>query len=162
MTRLHSAYLTGRQLHIWDLMRNGLSQSEIARRLHITRQAVNQLAQIIPERITAALEDASKLNGVEPRYIDSIKGMLLGWSRDFQTEVVITLNAGTGLRVWYQHNLGQCKICPDRPQCKSILLKSANDFGVSLTRQQRELEPAKLSSLVFEKALGREHRKAYG
>lgn len=162
MTRLHSAYLTGRQLHVWDLMRNGLSQSEIAERLNITRQAVNQLAHTIPERITAALHDASKLNGIEPRHVDSSRGILLGWSRDFQTEVVITANPEAGLRVWYQHNLGQCKICPDRRQCKSMLLKSVNDLGVPLTRQERELEPSKLSSLVFSRALGRNDRKGRG
>lgn len=160
MTRLHTAYLTGRQLHVWDLMRGGLSQSEIARKLNITRQAVNQLAQTIPERITAALYDASKLNGVEPRHVDSSKGILLGWSRDFQTEAVITLNREAGLRVWYRHNLGQCKICPDKKQCKSMLLKSVGDFGVTLTGQERELDPSKLSSLIFSRALGRhdEHK----
>jgi hypothetical protein len=136
-------------------MRNGLSQSDIARKLNITRQAVNQLVQTIPEKITAALLDASKLNGVEPKHMDSTRGILVGWSRDFQTEAIITLSPEAGLRVWYQHNLGQCKVCPDRRQCKSTLLRSANDFGVSLTKQERELEPSRLSSLIFSKALGR-------
>jgi len=154
LTRLHTAYLTGRQLHVWDLMREGLSQSEIARKLNITRQAVNQLAQTIPERITAALYDASKLNGVEPRYVDTSKGILVGWSRDFQTEAVITMTRQAGLRVWYQHSLGQCKICPDKKQCKSALLESADALGVSLMRQERDLEPTKLSSLIFSRARG--------
>lgn len=135
-------------------MRDGLSQSEIARKFSISRQAVNQLAQTIPERVTAALYDASKLNRVEPRHVDSSKGILLGWSRDFQAEAVITLNREAGLRVWYQHNLGHCKICSDKKQCKSILLKSVGDLGVSLTKQERELDPSKLSSLIFSRALG--------
>jgi hypothetical protein len=141
-------------------MRDGLSQSEIARKFGISRQAVNQLAQTIPERVTAALYDASKLNGVEPRHVDSSKGILLGWSRDFQTEAVITLNRETGLRVWYQHNLGHCKICPDKKQCKSMLVKSVGNLGVSLTKQERGLDPSKLSSLIFSRALGRrnEHK----
>ncbi len=154
MTRLHSAYLTSRQLYVWDLTRNGFSQSEIARKLNITRQAVNQLSQTIPERIAAALNDASKLNEVEPRHVDITKGILLGWSRDFETEVVITLNSEAGLRVWYKHNLGRCKICPDRRKCKSVLIRSADDLGVSLTRQERELDPSKLSNLVFSRLLG--------
>lgn len=142
------------------MMRSGLSQSEIARRFNISRQAVSQLAQTIPERITAALQDASKLNGVEPRYIDSSRGILMGWSRDFQTETIITLTAEAGRRVWYQHNLGRCKICPDKRQCKSAVLKSADDLEVSLARQERELEPSKLSSLVFSRALGRMKTRA--
>jgi transcriptional regulator with XRE-family HTH domain len=140
-------------------MRNGLSQSDIARKLKISRQAVNQLTQTIPEKVASALQDASKLNGIEPRYIDSTRGILLGWSRDFQTEVVVTLSLEAGLRVWYRHNLGQCKICPDRRQCRSALLRSVDDLGVLLTRQERELNPSKLSSLIFSRALGRADKK---
>lgn len=111
LARLHSAYLTGRQLDVWSLMRDGLSQSEIARRLHISRQAVNQLVPTIPVRVTEALYDAAKLNEVEPRVVNSVKGILLGYSREFQTDVVITMHPEVGLRLWYQHNLGRCKIC---------------------------------------------------
>ena len=138
-------------------MRNGLSQSEIARRLNITRQAVNQLAQTIPEKIVDALQDASKLNGVETRYIDSTKGVLLGWSRDFQMETVITVSPRAGLRVWYQHNLGKCRICPDLKLCKSMLLRSAEDLGVSLTRQERRLDASKLSGLIFSRVVHKDN-----
>jgi len=146
-------------MRVWDLMRDGLSQSDIARKLNVSRQAVNQLVQTIPEKITAALYDAAKLNGVEPRHVDTSHGILLGWSRDFETEAVITVNRETGLRVWYKHNLGKCKICPDRRQCTSALLRSVDALGVSLTSQERELDPSKLSGLVFSKALARDDEK---
>ena len=152
--RLHSAYLTGRQLDIWDLMRRGLSQSDIARKLKITRQAVNQLVETIPERVTAALSDASKLNGVEPRFIDTSKGILVGWSKEFQTETVIILEPKEGLRVWYQHNLGRCKICPNKKKCKSTLMKTIDVLNVSLTSKEKALDPSKLASLAFSKVLG--------
>jgi len=159
LTGLHTAYLTGRQMRVWDLMRDGLSQSDIARELDISRQAVNQLVQTIPEKITAALYDAAKLNGVEPRNVDSSHGILLGWSRDFETEAVITVSTETGLRVWYRHNLGKCKICPDRRRCTSALLRSVDALGVSLTPQERGLDPSKLSSLIFSRVLGPDDKK---
>lgn len=162
LTNLHSAYLTGRQLHAWDMMRNGLSQSEIARRLNITRQAVNQMVQTIPDKVAAALSDASRLNRVEPRLIDSSKGILVGWSKEFQTEAVITLNPKVGLRVWYQHNLGKCKICPDKRQCKSMLLENAEELGIPVTRQEKDLDPSKLSSLIFSRVLSRGNGKSLG
>jgi len=158
LARLHSGYLTGRQLDIWTLMRDGVSQSEIARRLHISRQAVNQLIQTIPIRITEALNDASKLNGVEPKIIDSAKGVMLGYSRELQTDVVITMHPETGLRIWYQHSLGRCKICPDKKQCKSRLMKMVDAWGVALTTKEKDLDPSKLASLVFSKAFGTEYR----
>ena len=156
MSDLHSGYLTGRQLHVWDLLRSGLSQSQIARKLSISRQAVNQLVQAIPQKVTAALSDAAKLNRVEPRYVDSNKGVLFGWSREFEAEVVITLNPGVGLRVWYQHSFGRCNVCQDRRQCKSTLLRISEDLGISLTQQERELEPSRLSSVVFSRVPGRD------
>lgn len=140
-------------------MRDGVSQSEIARRLHITRQAVNQFIQTIPVRVTEALIDASKLNGVEPRVIDSAKGVMLGYSRELQTDVVITMHPETGLRVWYQHNLGRCKICSDKKHCKSMLLKTASAWGVTLTSKERDLDPSKLANLTFSKAFGLEYHQ---
>jgi hypothetical protein len=131
----------------------------MARKLNVIRQAVNQLVQTIPEKITAALYDAAKLNGLEPRHVDSSHGILLGWSRDFETEAVITVSFETGLRVWYKHNLGKCKICPDRRQCTSALLRSANALGASLTPEERELDPSKLSSLIFSRALSPDEKK---
>ena len=151
---LHSAYLTARQLDVWDLMREGFTQSDIARKLHISRQAVSQLAQSIPHKVEAALYDASRLNGVEPRIVDSARGILLGWSKEFQTDTIIMVNRRIGLRVWYQHNLGRCKICPDKKQCQSLLLEHANEYGISLTRAERALDPSKLSGIIFSKVLG--------
>jgi DNA-binding CsgD family transcriptional regulator len=150
---LHSAYLTPRQLDVWDLMHNGLTQSDIARKLNISRQAVNQLVQTIPQKVEAALYDASRLNGVEPRIVDSARGVLLGWSKEFQTETIIMVNRKIGLRVWYQHNLGRCRICPDKKQCQSLLLEHANEYGISLTKAEKGLDPSKLAGIIFSKVL---------
>jgi transcriptional regulator with XRE-family HTH domain len=146
-------------MRVWDMLRGGLSQSDIARKLGISRQAVNHLAQSIPDKVTAALYDAASLNRIEPRLIDDTKGVLLGWSKEFQTETVITLNLRVGLRVWYQHNLGRCKICPDKRQCRLSLLENADQYGISLTRTERRLEPSKLSSVIFSRLLGSENHK---
>ena len=141
-------------MHIWDMQRKGISQSEIARRLGISRQAVNQLAQSIPDKVVAALNDAARLNGIGPRSIDSTNGLLHGWSEEFQMHAVITVNPKFGLRVWYQHNLGRCKICPDQRNCRRSLLENAAQFGILLTRTEKNLEPSKLSSLIFSRLMG--------
>jgi DNA-binding XRE family transcriptional regulator len=137
-------------------MREGLTQSEIARKLNITRQTVHQLAGKIPEKMAAALNDAAALNNVDPIQLDVNKGILFGWSREFKTEAVIAMNRD-GLRVWYKHDLGKCKICPDRRPCRSTLLKNAEDLGVSLSSQERRLPPLALSNVVFLRALGLEN-----
>jgi hypothetical protein len=153
---VHSAYLSPRQLEIWDMMRDGLSQSDIARRLDISRQAVNQLSQSIPDKVSNALYDAAKLNMVEPRLVDSSKGVLIGWSKEVQSETVITLNPKVGLRVWYKHKLGRCGICPDRNQCRSSLLESAKEYGILLSRLERKVDPSRLSGIIFSRLLDSE------
>jgi len=142
-------------MRVWDMFRKGLSQSEIARKLNITRQAVNQAAQSIPDKVTAALYDASKLNRVEPRLVDSARGVLLGWSNEFQTETIITVNPKIGLRIWYRHNLGRCRVCPVKKECRSTLLENADEYGISLSKLERDLEPAKLSGVIFSRLIGR-------
>jgi len=147
---LHNGYLTSRQFVVWNMLREGFSQSEIARRLNITRQAVNQMVNSIPEKITMALMDAAKLNRIEPRYIDNKRGILFGWSIDFQTETIIALSS-EGLQIWYQHNLGNCAICQNMRECKKTLIKTAKILGIPLTWRERRLSPSKLSSLIFSK-----------
>jgi hypothetical protein len=148
LTNLQTGYLTPHQLNVWGMMLDGLSQSEIARRLNISRQAVNQLFGTIPEKVASALDETAKLNRVDPRYLDINKGILTGWSRDFQTKAVIAMGP-KGLQVWYQHNLGQCRICPSKRQCKSTLLKHAETLGLTLSRQEKKLDASKLSSIIF-------------
>lgn len=143
------------------MLRDGISQSEIARRLGITRQAVGQLAHSIPVKVTTALTDAAALNRVEPRLIDSNRGVLVGWSNEFRTETVITLNPKVGLRMWYKHDLGHCRICPDSKKCRSLLLEHAREFGVSLARYEKDLEPSELSGIVFSRLLGRSKKSSH-
>jgi hypothetical protein len=99
------------------------------------------------------LNDAAKLNRIDPKHVDSSKGILFGWSRDFQTEAVIAMTED-GLQLWYQHNLGECRICPTKRQCRLMLFRTAENLGVQLSRQERRLDPTKLSSLIFTRAPG--------
>jgi hypothetical protein len=134
----------------------GLSHSKC---FGISRQTAHELVHIVSEKVEIALNEGAKLHRIEPKQIDISKGLLLGWSREFRTEAVVELNPQSGLQVWYKHNLGECGICPDRGQCKSMLLKSAENLEVSLTREEKRMEPSELSMIVFSRASGRESQK---
>ncbi len=97
---LHSAYLTRRQLQVWNLTREGLTQSQIATRLRLTRQDVHFLARQIHSRVTSALTDAAKLCRVDPKEVDARNGILFGWCRELQAEAVIGFNSEQGLSYW--------------------------------------------------------------
>ena len=154
MIGLHGGYLTRHQRNVWDMIRGGLTQSEIARRLNVSQQAVSQVVESISERVTIALNDAARLNEIEPRFIDSYRGVMLGWSNCFNTEAVIMFNPKMGLQVYYQNRLGDCNVCLRRRACKSKLLKNAEVLGISLTSQERSLSPSELSGVVFSRVIG--------
>jgi len=155
MTGLHNGYLTDHQMSVWNMIHDGLSQTEIARRMNVSQQAVSEVVGAISERVSAALNDAAKLNDIEPRFMDVSSGVMLGWSSCFKTEAVITLNPRIGVRIYYQHNLGECKICMKKRACKSRLLKNAQELRVPLTRKEKHLDPSALSSIVFSRVLER-------
>lgn len=151
---LHGGYLTRHQRNVWDMISDGLTQSEIARRLNVSQQAVSQVVESISERVTIALNDAARLNEIEPRFIDSYRGVMLGWSNCFKTEAVIMFNPKMGLQVYYQNRLGDCNVCLRRRTCKSKLLKNAQVLGISLTSQEKSLSPSELSGVVFSRVIG--------
>jgi predicted transcriptional regulator len=136
------------------MISEGLTQSEVARRLNVSQQAVSQVVESISERVTTALNDAASLNEIEPRFIDSNRGIMLGWSNCFNTETVITFNPEMGLHVYYQNRLGDCKVCLRKRTCKSKILKNAQALGISLTSQERNLSPSELSGVVFSRVIG--------
>jgi len=146
--------LTRHQKNVWDMISDGLTQSEIARRLNVSQQAVSQVVDSISGRVSTALNDAARLNEIEPRFIDTSRGIMLGWSNCFNTEAVITFNPTMGLQVYYQNHLGDCKVCLRRRACKSKLLKNAEVLGIPLTPQERSLSPSELSGVIFSRVIG--------
>lgn len=144
------------QLNVWNLMRNRVIQSEIARRLHISRQAVNQLVQTIPVKITEALDDAAKLNEVEPKIIDSVRGILLGYSKEFRTDVVIVMHPEADYVYGINTILVDAKYVRARDSVKCFL-KTINLLGFSLSAKEKIPDPSSLASFVFSKAFGSDY-----
>jgi predicted transcriptional regulator len=136
------------------MISSGLSQSQIARKLNVSQQAVSQVVGSISERVITALNDAARVNEIEPRYVDSSKWIMLGWSNCFNTEAVITFNPKMGVQVYYQHRLGECKICLRKRACKSRLLKNARVLGVPLNSHELSLSPTELSGVIFSRVVG--------
>jgi predicted transcriptional regulator len=143
-----SGYLTTRLFAIWDLSRGGLSQTDIATKLSITRQAVNQAIQDATERVTRALTETAEINKLSVESIDPFHGILIGWSREFSVKAVISITKRDGMQVWYEH-VADCAHCNKYYACQSYLFRSAKERGIALTKEQRKLAPSKLAQLLF-------------
>ncbi len=144
-------YLTEKQLLLWRLRQSGLTLSEIATKLGISRQAVHKTMQTVENKVYEALISAAAASKVEIRRIDAKRGILVGWSPWLKTEVYITFSSRNGLQIWFKHE-GDCKTCPLREDCRKILLNEAEERGIELPAS-REIEPSKLAEILFDKLL---------
>jgi len=83
----------------------GWPQIDIASKLGISRQAVNQALLEATEKVAKALTEAALINKIEVESVNPIDGILSGWSREFSVKAVITLTRKDGIQVWYEHEL---------------------------------------------------------
>ena len=149
-------YLTLKQRNIWSLFKKGLSQSDIANKFRISRQTVNKTLTTIRAKLSKALMEAARINRIEVRRIDPLKGILVGYSPDLNSEVVITFSAKNGIQVWYKHE-GNCENCRMKEECMKILLSEAEERGIKLSEEDRSKKPSELAKILFSKILSEVH-----
>jgi len=145
---LPTAYLTDRQLEIWTLRLKGLSKAEIGRMLGVTRQAVYDAEGVMLEKVEHALIHTAESNMIEPRYVDSAKGILLGYSPSNQQQVIITFSAQNGVQTWH-YQQPDCSRCKWVERCRSRLISEAEERDVSLSAKDRRLPPSELAQRIF-------------
>lgn len=146
---LPNAYLTERQLEIWNLRLRGISKAEIGRMLGITRQAVYDAENIMLEKVELALNHTAQSNMIEPQYIDATRGILLGFSPQTQQRVIITFSSRNGVQTWH-YQQPDCSICKLVSSCRRRLIMEAEERGVSLTDAEKKLPPSKMAQRIFE------------
>lgn len=145
---LPSAYLTDRQLEIWSLRLKGLSKAEIGRRLGVTRQAIYDAEGVMLGKVESALIHAAESNMVEPRYVDSAKGIILGYSPANQQKVIITFSPSNGVQTWH-YQRPNCDECKWVSRCRNRLVMEAEERDIQLTTEERQLSPSKLANRIF-------------
>jgi IS30 family transposase len=141
--------LTERQIVLWKLKLKGLSPSEIAVNLNISRQAVHRALKSIESKVYKALIGVAKANRIEIREINVEKGYLIGWSPEFRCDVFVTFSASNGVQVWYRHK-GNCRNCKMRDECIRILMREAEERGLNIEAN----EPCVMAEELFRKLRG--------
>jgi len=69
-----TGYLTTRETNIWSLRNILGSQSKIARRLDVSRQAIHKALITIDKKIEFALKEAASTNNLEIRRLNVVHG----------------------------------------------------------------------------------------
>lgn len=143
-----TCYLTTRESGVWDLRRRDLSQSEIGRRLGITRQAVNKALGIIDGKIEQAFYEAVATNNLEIRSINLVEGVMEAYSPAYRIPVIVSLSKANGLKVWHLYE-GNCSSCSQRKSCRRMLFAEAEERGIDLSREEKAMQPTHLSLKIY-------------
>jgi hypothetical protein len=148
-----TAYLTLREIGIWDLRRQNKSQAEIGRLLGFTRQASNRAFDVIDNKIDRAFKEAASSNNLEVRNINLVDGIMEAYSPVHKMPVLVSMSRINGLRVWYMHE-GNCGTCSEEKSCRKFLEAEASERGVELSKEDWDLPPTQLALKVFSKYYG--------
>jgi hypothetical protein len=140
--------MTERQLEIWRLRFKGFSKAEVGRRLGITRQAVYDAEKYTLGKVEQALIHTAESNMIEARYVDSAKGILLGYSPSSQQKVIITFSARNGVQTWH-YQQPDCSSCKWVERCRSRLISEAEERDLSLSDEEKRRPPSELAQRIF-------------
>jgi hypothetical protein len=143
-------YLTPREAIIWDLRRQNHSQSEIGRKLGVSRQAVHNAYQIIDGKVEQAFMEAAEINKLEVKTINLVEGVMSAHSPAYDIPVVVSLSKANGLKVWFLYE-GNCRTCHLKSICHRILKEEAKERGIFLDPADQITPPTKLALRIFGK-----------
>ncbi len=151
---LTMGYLTHKQMQIWELKKKGILEAHIARELSITRQTVHKTIKVANSKISQALMEVAELNKIRINEVNPTKGILIGYSLDFKTPVIITFSAKNGVQIWYKHK-GNCKKCDQLETCQRMLLMELKDRNIQPPENLESISPSELAEFLLQKIIQR-------
>jgi DNA-binding CsgD family transcriptional regulator len=145
---ISSAYLTNRQLDIWDMNRQGEPRSKIGERFGFTRQAVYDALKISLEKVETALKQTAEAGSIEMIRTDPKNGILLGRMPIDSSRVILTFSRKYGIQTWHFEE-PDCGKCAYVRRCTERLIYEAEERGIQLSNEQRKMHPSKLAHDIF-------------
>lgn len=146
-------YLTGRESSIWELRRRRFNQSEIGRRLGITRQAVHKAWGIIDSKVEQAFLEVAETNRLEIRNLNLAEGIMEAFSPAYRIPVIASLSRANGLKVWHLYQ-GDCARCGYSRTCRRMLLAETKERDIGLSERDRGMPPTHLALKIFSRYIG--------
>ena len=143
-----AGYLTSHQGLVWGLHRKGLSQTQIASKLEVSRQAIHKTLNKANNRVLRSLLDTAQINKLDITKVDPVKGVLEGYSPGFRSRVFLIYSSKNGVQLWYEHQ-GQCEGCQRQEECTQKLLETAKEWEVDLAKKETMLPPTLLAEKLF-------------
>jgi len=110
------------------------------------------MLNVARRKISQALNEAAEVNRIQVRHLDVEKGLLVGYSLEFDHKVVISYSPKNGIRIWYAHD-EDCEECQFDREWVKIILDEAEERGVKLSKEEMNSPPPQLAKIIFQKIL---------
>ena len=140
--------MTARETEIWNLRKNIPNQSEIGRKLNISRQAINLALISIEHKMEQTFNETLHANNLQALKMNLVDGVMEAYSPAYQLPVIVSLSNTNGLKVWYLYQ-GKCNQCNLERSCRKSLVDEAEEREVQLTQDEKRMEPTKLALKVY-------------
>jgi hypothetical protein len=102
--------------------------------------------------VESALRHVADASRIEVHNLDPSKGVLLGLDPSTSNRVIVTFSARNGVQTWH-YEQPDCRACQWEESCKRRLLEEAEERGIQLLAEERELPPSKLAHAIFSKII---------
>ena len=146
--------LSSKQRTVWGLRWKGRSPPEIADELGTSRQYVHQVLLAAESKISRTLIDVAQSASLQIKKIDPRNGVLLAYDSLIGSNSVITYTNKNGVRIWnWYDRIEDIKDQSYVAEVRNYLLNEADERGIRLTEEDRNLHPAKLARLIFGKLI---------
>jgi len=142
--------LTAKQSSVWEVASKGKTLEKTAKELGTSKQNIHQTLRIAQGILSKALLEIADADHLEVKKLDPAAGVLWGYHRLLDNDVVVTFLPKRGVRVWYwTKNIEDVKDPRILEDSKRYLLEIAEERGIALSKDQRTSHPAKLAQLIF-------------
>jgi hypothetical protein len=112
-------YPTNKQLKLWEMKRDQLTQKEIAEKKKITIGFVSKSLSEANSRIEGLLQSTANGNKISLEVLSGELGYARGKSHMFDVMAYITFSPKNGVQVWYEDK-GDCMNCEKYAYCREV------------------------------------------
>ena len=147
--------LTAKQSIAWALSQRGIPPSEIAERTKNTRQYVHQTLKIAETKVSKALLEVARSGSLQILKMQPEQGIMVGYQPMLNRNVVVTFTTKNGVKVWYWHDKPE-KVTDEKllRETREYLFNEAEERGIRLTPEEKNMHPARLAQTLFTRLLG--------
>ena len=124
-------YPTDKQLKIWKMKRDQLTQKEIAEKRKITVGFVSKSLSEANSRIEGLLQSTANENKITLEVLNGELGYARGKSHMFDVMAYITFSPKNGVQVWYEDK-GDCTNCEKYAYCREVIQQEFKERKIKL------------------------------